>query len=94
MKTTRSENLHLRVDAEFKAQIEAAAAKLDIPPAAYMRMALREYIARHEPDALRETGPGYNTAPPSPPGGDTTTARNRAVSTAARTSFYAITREK
>lgn len=65
MGKTRDDTLHLRLDSEFKAQIEAAANRLDIPVAAYARMALREYIERHGLSRLNERGTGYTATAPS-----------------------------
>jgi hypothetical protein len=91
MKTNRTANLHMRVDVEFKSQIEAAAAKLDIPPSAWMRMALREYIAKHDTDRLRETGPSYgNPPPPTPPDKK---LRCAIASAAVSTSYFVVTRK-
>lgn len=90
MNTNRTANLHMRVDSQFKADIEAAAARLDIPPSAFMRMAIREYLAAHEAATLREHSATGYSAPPPPP----IKARRAAISQAIPTAFYAVARPK
>ena len=85
---TRDATLHLRVDPAFKRQIEEAAQSLDIPPASWMRMALRDYIARHKPETLREQSPGY-TAGLAPD----KKLRCAIADATARTSYYVVTRK-
>lgn len=89
MGKTRDDTLHLRLDSEFKAQIEAAAAKLDIPVAAYARMALREYIDNHL-NRLRETGSSYGTSSPQTP--PDKKLRCAIAQAAIRTSYFVVTR--
>lgn len=92
MGKTRDDTLHLRLDSDFKAQIEAAAARLDIPVAAYARMAIREYLQAREGSTIRESAATGYTAPKKRPGaGPDKTARNAAVT--ARTSYFVVTRK-
>lgn len=90
-KRVRDDTLHLRLDSAFKAEIEAAAARHDIPVAAYARMALREYIARHGPERLRETGTSYGSPPPTPP--DKKLRCAIAAAQTSRTSYFVVTRK-
>jgi hypothetical protein len=90
MRKTRDDTLHLRLDGEFKAQIEAAAKRLDIPVAAYTRMALREFLERHS-STLRESGTGY-TAPPPPPESPPVKLRNAIAPLPHPTAFFVVQR--
>ncbi len=64
MAKIRDETLHLRLDSELKAKLEALAAELDISVAGFVRMALRDHIQYLE-TTVRESRSSYRpTRPP------------------------------
>jgi len=70
-KGNREGVIRLRVHEDFKRKVEDTAAQMDISASALARLAIREYIARHAPDRLREPPTGYTAPSPEQHGADT-----------------------
>ena len=91
-KGNREGIIRLRVHEDFKREVEETAAQMDISASALARLAIREYIARHGPDRLRETGTSYGTSQPQTP--PDKKLRCAIASAAVSTSYFVVTRKR
>lgn len=90
-KGNREGVIRLRVHEDFKREVEEAASRMDISASALARLAIRDYIARHGPERLRETGTSYGTPPPQSPDKK---LRCAIAAAAVSTSYFVVTRKR